>query len=376
MKILNISSDRKIFQADSGVRKRITDYSSLVDSLECIVFSLKSDNLKSQKISTRFSLHPTNSINRFLYISDCYTIGSKVESVDVISTQDPFESGIAGFLLSRKHKAKLHVQIHTDFLNPYFKKESVLNFLRLKIANFIIPRADRLRVVSERIKRSLVARFGIDPNKVDVLPIFTDINVYRRVSPTSSLKDKYKQSNFIALMVSRLEKEKNIELAIKAFSRIVKKNRFARLVIAGDGSNLNNLKKLVREKKLLNNISFIGWQSDLVSYFKTADVFINTSNYEGYGLALLEALASGCLILTTDVGLVGEIVTKDNALICPVGDLDCFVSSLESAIKNKNIAHTKIFYSHEVLDKLSNTTYQAYLERYKESWVKCWKTKD
>ena len=58
------------------------------------------------------------------------------------------------------------------------------------------------------------------------------------------------------------------------------------------------------------------WTDDPFSYYKTADLFLLTSNYEGYGMAVVEAMAAGCPVIMTDVGLAGEVlIDKKDGLV-------------------------------------------------------------
>jgi len=102
-------------------------------------------------------------------------------------------------------------------------------------------------------------------------------------------------------MVSRLEKEKNIPLAISAMKDMTKKYPKIGLVIVGSGSEKKNL-------KLNNNVVLDGWRDKetIYSYYKSADLLLVTSDYEGYGLTIIEALASGLPVLSTDVGIARE----------------------------------------------------------------------
>ena len=75
---------------------------------------------------------------------------------------------------------------------------------------------------------------------------------------------------------------------------------------------------------------FEGWQENLISYYKTANLFLLSSNYEGYGMTLLEAAAAGCPIISTDVGIAGELLAPET-LIKP-GDLGGLVKRMEKFI--------------------------------------------
>jgi len=162
MKVVMISTDRKIFKKGSDVRHRIIEYGQLSDELHVIVFALEKLGFKEEKLSRNVWIYPTNSSFKFSYITDAVRVGGnllkgeKIKKRDtLVSTQDPFETGLAGLRLKKKHNVPLQVQIHTDFLSPYFGLESFINKLRVAIAGHVLPRADCIRVVSERIKASL-----------------------------------------------------------------------------------------------------------------------------------------------------------------------------------------------------------------------------
>ncbi len=110
-------------------------------------------------------------------------------------------------------------------------------------------------------------------------------------------------------MASRLEPEKNIVLAINAMCEVVKQRPQVGLVIVGSGSEEQQLKLKVRNCGLAANIIFENWidKSTLYSYYKTTDLFLSTSLYEGYGLTLAEAQAAGCPIISTDVGVARDV---------------------------------------------------------------------
>jgi glycosyltransferase involved in cell wall biosynthesis len=231
--------------------------------------------------------------------------------------------------LKKKTGLPLQLQIHTDFLSPYFKKESLMNKLRARLAKFLVRRADGVRVVSERIKKSLEINISDLALNINVLPIFVDIGKMDNAPAKEDLRAKYPQFDFIILMASRLTREKNIGMAINAFVKIAESRPGIGLVIVGEGPEEKSLKFKVRSLKLEKNIFLEPWTNDLISYYKTADVFLLTSDYEGYGLTIVEAMACGLPIITTDVGCAGEIIKdKENGLIIPVKDEQALVNAV------------------------------------------------
>jgi len=393
MKILMISTDRKILEENSVVRQRVIQYGSLVEELRVIVFNLKKeinskslqftvDSLqKSQIPNTNVFLYPTNSRNRWFYIFDAIRIGRKIiknyklkiknssnKNEILVTCQDPFETGLVGWCIARKTGAKLQMQIHTDFLSKYFVRESFLNRVRVCLAKFLLPKADGVRVVSERISQSLKTKNYKLKTEPIVLPVFVDIKEFEDKTPSFDLHQKYPQLNFIILMVCRLEKEKNVSLVIEAMSEIVKNNHKVGLVIVGDGSLLKSLQFTVNSLQLGNNVIFEGWQKDLFSYYKTVDLFLFTSNYEGYGMSLIEASASGCPILTTDVGLVGSVLKEGDIKICKTGDKDCFVAEIKKLLKDKLPLYDMSIKARKRIEENVIKDKQEYLNKMKEGW--------
>lgn len=89
---------------------------------------------------------------------------------------------------------------------------------------------------------------------------------------------------------------------------------------------------------LEKNVVFVGWKNDLISYFKTADMYLLTSEYEGYGMTLIEAGASGCPIVTTKVGIAKTDLFKNgqNSMVCEVGDYRCISEKILELIHDNS----------------------------------------
>lgn len=329
MKVLSIGTDRNLFEEGSAVSLRQIKYGKLVEKLDIIVFALRKLNLSPKRYPLNVAIYPTNSLNRFLYFIDAFRIAMSLNKPDLVTAQDPFESGLAAFFASRYFGIPLNLQLHTDFLSPYFSKESLLNRLRILVAKFLIRRARSLRVVSERLKQSVIKANLKSDDAIKVLPIFVNVENIRGSVADVNLHKKYPQFDFIILMASRLTKEKNIGLAIDAMGEVVKNYPKTGLIIVGDGPESEKLKTKSEKLKIKNNIIWEGWSNDLASYYKTADLFLLTSNYEGYGMAIVEALSVGLPVVMSDVGCAGEVLIHErNGLIFAVGDLSGLVLSL------------------------------------------------
>src|SRR3990167_4685074 len=316
MRVLQIGTDRTIFDAKSASAARMRSYGKRFGQLDMIIFSLREHKVRGIRLSEGAYALATNSFFRFLYLLDAIRIAFKLPKPDVVSVQDPFEAGITGWIIARLRGARFHVQVHTDFLSPEYSRLSFLNRLRTLIAGFVLRRASSVRVVSGRIRDSLKTinsksrRFGRDPDfasglktKPSVLPIFVDVEKYRNTQLSPALAARENLFPTKLLVVSRLEPEKNVGLAIHAFAKAALEKSC--LIIIGEGSEKEALHKMAHDRGIAKWVFFEG-RTDPAQYYKMADLVLAPSRYEGYGMVIVEALASGTPVISTDVGIARE----------------------------------------------------------------------
>ncbi len=381
IKVISISTDRNIFKEGSPVRQRQAEYGTLFEELHIIVFASQSF-VRSGSIPTKVQIgqnvwaYPTNSFSKFSFIKHAVAIAAGIvrdkkctPENTVVTVQNPFETGLVGLRLKKRFGLPLHVQMHTDFLSPYFKKESFSNRMRILFAKKIIRKADGLRVVSSRIAESLAPLLKHRKLVPQVLPIFVDIEKITEatVRPDLDLQKKYPQFNFIILMASRLTKEKNISFAIGVLSRLLDEYPKLGLVIVGSGPEKRALQQYAKKLNVEANVVFEDWQGDLVPYYKTAHMFLVTSDYEGFGMTIIEATAAHCPTVSTDVGIASKILKDGTSFVCPVNDVACFYNNISRLIENNDIREQ---FAHEAFDRLDSvaiTDHQKYLSLYKEN---------
>lgn len=139
--------------------------------------------------------------------------------------------------------------------------------------------------------------------------------------------------NFIA--VGRLEPQKNYQMMIEAFSKYVKRHPEAKLTIYGDGTQIEELTMLVKDKGLESAVTFAGVVKDVHNMTKTASVYLMSSDYEGIPNALLESMAMGMPCISTDCpcgGVRSLIKDGENGFMVPVGDSDAMFNKMEQVM--------------------------------------------
>ncbi len=373
-KVINISSDRKMFEEGSAVRARMVEYASLFEELHIVVFN--TGIFTKTQIASNAWIYPTNSLGRWFYAWGAVRLGSsiignwKLEIRNcVITSQDPFECGLAAYKIAKRFKLPLHIQIHTDFLSPFFASASLLNRVRIHIAKRVLRRAAAIRVVSQRIFDSLrELRITNYESRTRILPIFTDLEKFRTAKPSPDLKQKYSEWSFIILAVGRFSPEKNFIFAIRVLKKLLEHYPKTGLLMVGDGPLRGALERAAFREGLLRHIAFEPWQSDLFSYYKTANLFLQSSLYEGFGLALLEAVASGCPAVSSDVGIAPELLSSEkHSFVCPVNDLDCFVRTVSELIENNQLRELFSLDLAPLAVGPFNRSKETYLEAYRAS---------
>ncbi|MBU6427147.1 glycosyltransferase family 4 protein [Patescibacteria group bacterium] len=357
-KLLMISSDRDIFREDSAVRARQAEYAKNYDEVHIVVFEKRNSRrtppppsqvplsvkrgdppiggecetlcraeegeaADADALSNNCFAYSTRSWSKFLYPLDAIRLGRFIvdrRHIDEVTCQDSV-AAVAGISLKKQFDIQLEIQVHEDIGSPYYAT-NVMRKIRKYLYLSYLPKADKIRVVSDRIRLYLIDAFGRnseagginDPelaSKIEVRPIAVDVEKIKSapILEGADLRRKYPQFEKIVLMASRLEKEKNIELAIHSWKKVVEKIPRAGLIIVGRGSLLANLKSSTINLGLVDSVIFENWidRPTLFSYYKTADLLLNTSLFEGYGMALVEAKAAGCRIVSTDVGVAKEV---------------------------------------------------------------------
>lgn len=298
MRVVSFSTDWNVFEADSSVARRQRMQASTLERLEVFVphGPRAIVHLAPNATMRGFGL------GKLLGAPRSILAALRLPQPDVVTAQDPFLIGLTAWVAARLMGAKFHVQVHTDIFHSRFAAHSFKLRSFVYLARFILRRADAVRVVSERIKHSLHELHLTVP--VSVLPVFVDGEAVVRAHTIDRAKE-YPDFKKIVLVVARLEPEKNIEAAVRAFGEIVKAQPSAGLLIIGDGSGAGALHALVEFLGLKNRVKFLGARSPY-PYYKAADVLLVTSDFEGYGMVIVEALAASLPVVSYDVGIAHE----------------------------------------------------------------------
>lgn len=226
-------------------------------------------------------------------------------NLDVIHTHTEFAVGTFARLIAKQYNIPLVHTYHTMYeeyiyyiTKGYFDGASkkLVEYLTLflcdkTVEELIVPTKKTYDLFKEKykVKRDV----HIIPSGIDVTRFYKE-NV--DLLSIKSLKKELniKKDDFVILFVGRIAKEKSIDFLIKNLKAILKKVPKARMIIVGDGPDMNELALLVRENKLNKHVTFTGkvpW-SEIPKYYQLANVFVTASKTETQGLTVIEAMAA------------------------------------------------------------------------------------
>lgn len=327
MRVLMFSLDRKILERDSAVQRRLIALAEKAGELTVFVPAKKDER---QQVSLHLTVRSAGGA-KFFQFPKLWGVATRElqrEQYDFITVQDIYFFGFLAVKLAEKFSLPMEVQVHG------FEK---MRWVRGLVARHVLGRAAKIRVVSERLKKLLTTYYLLPSTKIYVLPVYTQMGETGEMGERER-KPKGVPYPFTFLTVGRLVSVKNIALQILAFARLAKEYPQIRLRIVGDGPERNNLQLITNKLQLGDKVVFEGEQKDVGRFYKTADAFLLTSDYEGWGRVALEAAAYRLPIVMTNAGLANEVLHHDKeCIVIPVGDEEQLYGAMKEVLEHPEL---------------------------------------
>lgn len=309
-----------------------------------------------------------------IYIIRDSDILIKSEKLTIINSSKPnsknklrhFKRVYKGLVICKKYKIDLVIGIH---LYPHGYIARIISFLtglpliHMTIAGhrefwvpgklieklnlFIFRNISAITVTGEKTRNYLIKN-KFDPEKVFILPNVIDFENFYLNNKT--IKE------FDLISISRLDKNKNISLLLRAIAKI-KERKQIKALIAGVGEEGNSLKQEAKMLGIEGNVHFAGWieEEDKNDLYNKSGIFVLCSKGEGFPLALLEAMACGCVPVVSDVGDISDlIINEENGII--YNDIDNeeeLAKIIENLINNSDRMLKMSIQAQDVKNKLS-----------------------
>ncbi len=340
MNVLMIGMDPSPAKKGNGgigdLRERLEEYGKGLSTLFVISHSPRTRDYEITHFSN-VTVIPTKSVNRFFFLLDGYRIGSRLiknEKSDIITVQDPILAGIIGYALKKRFALPLIVQLHGDYIdNPYWIKKNKINRFLNSVGKFILKRADSVRVVSERVKKK-VLKLGVSDERIYKIPVFINTENFTSKS-TLTVREKFSNFNDIVLFVGRLSDEKNVNCLLQAADLVLEQFPDTLFLIVGDGPERKNLENFATELEIEKNVIFEGAieHKKIPLYYNSCDMFVLPSKREGRSIAIVEALACGKPVISTNIsGAEDVILNGENGFIVSIDDSQAMADRISSLV--------------------------------------------
>ncbi|MDR2067047.1 MAG: glycosyltransferase [Endomicrobium sp.] len=148
-------------------------------------------------------------------------------------------------------------------------------------------------------------------NGIDLKKFYPNNNIRKDMRKLYTITD----NEFLFLNVGRLTPAKDQKNLIEAFCLLCKEYKNAKLMIVGKGELEKQLKDLVLQKNIKDYVIFAGNKNNVYDYYNTADAFVSSSAWEGFGLVIAEAMACALTVIATDAGGIREVLNNDQFIV-------------------------------------------------------------
>jgi glycosyltransferase involved in cell wall biosynthesis len=231
--------------------------------------------------------------------------------------------------------AGVPVRVHTfhgHVFRGYFGPAATR--LVLAVERLLARTSTRIVTISESQASELVGEFRLcSPDRVEIVPLGLDLSPLRE-ERISALRGELRRElgagdRPIVTIVGRLVPIKNHDLFLEMAAILRDQGRSCLFLIVGGGTETERLQAKTRGLDLADDVRFLGWRGDLDRIYADTDVVVLSSNNEGTPVCLIEALASGCAVASTDVGGVADVLEHGRlGVLTPPGDAAALVRAV------------------------------------------------
>ena len=231
------------------------------------------------------------------------------------------------FTIPKNIKGKVIVTIYDTVF--FSAPETMGDMKAISEYKYAAERSDLILTISESAKSDIIKHFNVDEKKIEIVTPGIDLEKYLHNYTDMELENvrkKYKLPENYILYLGTIEPRKNIERTIKAFIKYKKevKDDLKFVIVGGKGWKYDNIMKLI--ESMGTDIILTGYidEEDKIPIYKLAQIFAFPSLYEGFGMPVLEAMAAGVPVITSNVSSLPEVAGDAAILVNPLNEDEIF----------------------------------------------------
>ena len=304
-------------------------------------------------------------LKHIIYFFRVFKLASKN---DVIYSLNAVSAGLPSLLVAKIRRKRFLVKIVGDyawemavqknkssFLINDFQAATKKGWIKLlaKTQYWVCRKADGVIVPSQYIA-DIVRGWGTKPNKIHL--IYNGVDFKKSELTKEDARKKIGIPGNIILSSGRLVPWKGFRMLIKIMPKVLEINQFFRLIIIGDGPEMNNLKTIVRNMGLDRKVYLVGKKSkeDMALYLAASDMFILNSGYEGFSHQILEAMAAGVPVIASAMGGNKEVVNQgENGFLVRYNDEFNILEAIKGLHQSPELKNEFIIEGRKTVEKYS-----------------------
>jgi glycosyltransferase involved in cell wall biosynthesis len=211
------------------------------------------------------------------------------------------------------------------------------------IENKVYARTDHVITLSQYMKRVLMETYGFPEDRITVVPGGVNIDQFKGCLSRAEARERLElpQGRPLILTVRRLQRRMGLDNLIVAMSQVIRSYPDALLLVAGKGALQDELGQHIQSRNLSANVRMMGAVTDhmLPLLYRAADFsIVPTTAYEGFGLIIVESLASGTPVLGTPVGAIPEVLSPlSESLLLESAAPQHLAEGIEDALSGKRV---------------------------------------
>lgn len=262
------------------------------------------------------------------------------EGYDLVHCHGARANTIAIFLKG-KIKVPMLTTIHSDYLLD-FKDTFYKDLIFTPINTFALKKFDYYVAVTENFKNMLVSR-GFTENKIYTLYNGIEMDQPKDLMSKAEFLEKYQltdlaKDKFLIGQAARLDNVKNVQMTIKTFKKIREHRDDFLLLLAGTGEEDDKLKNMVKDYGLEENVVFLGFVKENLSFFNAIDLNLLTSISESFPYVILESAKMKKPSIATSVGGLGEMIRYGiDGYLVEVNDYKALAEKVEFLMDNRDV---------------------------------------
>ncbi len=295
------------------------------------------------ELNERVHFHQVDMMNYPLFDHQPYTLAlatkmgtvARSENLDLLHVHYAIPHSISAILARESIKSKYKLPVITTLHGTDITLVGA-DRSYLPITRYALQESNGVTAISKFLKQATIETFDFDD--IEVIPNFICPSLFGRNFDSPLRKVFAPNDEKLLVHVSNMRPVKRPVDCIEILAVVLKRGEKARLIMVGDGPELDAAKSRAEKLGISKSVEFVGMKPKIVDYLEIADVFLLPSETESFGLAALEAHACEVAVVASRVAGIPEVVTDgETGFLSKVGNVEKMADDVVKLLRDDNL---------------------------------------